>query len=76
MTDLVAELTARAKALPSEARARVAEELLATLDAGDGPVEAAWDAEIRKRLDEIANGTIQLIPASDAFARVRRVLRR
>ncbi len=76
MTDLVTDLTACANALPSEAQARLAQELLATLDPGDDPVEVSWDAEIRKRLDEVANGTVRLIPTNDAFAQVRRALRR
>ena len=76
MADLVTELTERAKALPPEDRARLAEELLATLDPNDDGIEAAWDAEIRKRIDEIENGTVQLIPAEQAFARVRQALRR
>lgn len=76
MTDLVTDLTARTKALRSEARERLAEELLATLNPGHDPAEAAWDAAIRKRIEEVENGTVQLIPASDAFAQVRRELRR
>ena len=76
MADLVSELTERAKALPPEERARLAEELLATLDPGDDDVEVAWDAEIRKRVAEVENGTVQLVPADEAFARVRQALRR
>ncbi len=76
MTDLVTELTERAKALPPEERARLAEELLATLDPSEDGVEAAWDDEIRKRIDEVENGTVQLVPADEAFAQVRHALRR
>lgn len=76
MTDHVTELTARAKALPPEERARLAEELLATLDHSDDGVEAAWDAEIRKRIADVERGTVQLIPADEAFAQVRNALRR
>jgi putative addiction module component (TIGR02574 family) len=76
MADLVDELTERAKALPPEDRARLAEELLASLDTGEDEVDAAWDAEIRKRIAEIENGTVQLVPAADAFAQVRQALRR
>jgi len=76
MSDLVTDLTARAKALPPEERARLAEELLATFDPDDHAVEAAWDAEIRRRIDEVERGTVQLIPADEAFAQVRTALRR
>lgn len=74
MTDLVAELSAQAKALPPEARARLAEELLASLDPQDTEVEAAWDEELRRRIDEVERGAVQLVPAEEAFAQVRRAL--
>lgn len=74
MRDLVAALSARARALPPEERARLAEELLASLDPHDAEVEAAWDEELRRRIDEVEHGTVQLIPADQAFAQVRRAL--
>lgn len=76
MTDLVAELSARAKALSPAERARLAEELLASLDPHDAEVEAAWDEELRRRIDEVERGTVQLVPADQAFAQVRRALGR
>ncbi len=76
MTDLVLELSARAKALPPQERARLAEELLASLDPHDTEVEVAWDEELRRRIDEVERGAVQLIPAAQAFSQVRRVLGR
>ena len=76
MADLVEELTARAKELPTEQRARLAEEILATLDPQDQEVDAAWDAEIRKRIEEIETGAVKTVPAEQAFAQVRQALRR
>jgi putative addiction module component (TIGR02574 family) len=76
MTDLVLELSARAKALPPQERARLAEELLASLDPHDTKVEVAWDEELRRRIDEVERGAVQLIPAAQAFSQVRRVLGR
>ena len=75
MADLVSELTARAKALPPEDRARLAEALFATLGTNDDEVGVAWDAEIRRRIAEVENGTVQLVPADVAFAQVRHALR-
>ena len=75
MSDLVSELAERAKALSAEDRARLAEELLATLDPHDEDIEAAWDVEILKRIEEVENGTVKLVPAEEAFAQVRRALR-
>ena len=76
MADLVAELAERAKALSPEDRARLAEELLATLDPADSDVDAAWDEELRKRVAEVESGSVQLVPADEAFARVRAAIRR
>ncbi|PPE67504.1 addiction module protein [Caldimonas caldifontis] len=76
MPDLVAELSAQAKALPPEDRARLAEELLASLDPHEADVDAAWDAELRRRIDEVERGIVELIPADQAFAQVRQALRR
>lgn len=76
MSDLIAELSAQAKALPPEERARLAEELLASLDPHETEVEAAWDEELRRRIDEVERGTVELIPADQAFAQFRRTLAR
>lgn len=76
MPDLVAELSAQASALPPEERARLAEALLASLDPHDTEVEAAWDEELRRRIDEVECGTVPLVPADQAFAQVKRALGR
>jgi putative addiction module component (TIGR02574 family) len=75
VTDTVAELSQRARELAPEDRARLAEELLASLETDLEPeVDAAWDEEIRRRIAEAENGTAKLIPADEVFARVRRAL--
>jgi putative addiction module component (TIGR02574 family) len=75
MTDTVAELSQRARELAPEDRARLAEELLASLETSLAPdVDVAWDEEIRKRIAEVESGTAKLIPADEVFARVRRAL--
>jgi len=76
MTTLVDELTLKARSLPAEDRARLAEDLLSSLqEDADPAVEAAWDIEIRRRLDEVEAGTAKLIPAEEVFAEVRRMLK-
>lgn len=76
MTDTVAELALRARELAPEDRARLAEELLASLEGeADPEIESAWDAEIAKRLAEVDSGAVRLVPADEVFARVRRLLR-
>jgi putative addiction module component (TIGR02574 family) len=76
MSDLVAELSAQAKALSPEDRARLAEELLASLDPHEADVDAAWDVELRRRIDEVERDSVELIPGDQAFAQVRQALRR
>ena len=77
MTTLVEELSARAKSLPPEDRARLAEELLESLEESPASeVEAAWDQEIERRVAEIEAGTAKLTPAQDVHAEARRLLRR
>lgn len=77
MPTLVEELSARAKALPCHDRARLAEELLDSLQ-GDSDVEAdaAWDLEIERRVAQIEAGTVKLISAEDVHAEARRLIRR
>jgi putative addiction module component (TIGR02574 family) len=75
MSVLAKELSRKALALPREERLRLAEELLATVQVVDAAVEAAWDEEIQRRIDEIDNGTAKLIPAAEVFAEVRRLIR-
>lgn len=76
MPDLVAELSQRARELAPEDRARLATNLLASLEDDSQPeVDAAWDEELRKRMTEVELGTVSLVPADEVFARVRRMLR-
>ena len=77
MSTLVDELSARAKALPAEDRARLAEELLESLQGeADADAEAAWDREIERRVAEIESGAARLIPAEEVHAEARRLIRR
>lgn len=76
MADLVAELSHRARELDPEDRARLAEELLASLETNlDPSVDAAWNEEIAKRAAEVESDAVRLVPADEVFARVRRSLR-
>ena len=70
---LVEELSRRAQELTPDERVQLAEEILATIHSEDEEVDAAWDAEIKRRIAEIENGTAELIPAEEVFARLRRL---
>lgn len=74
MSSLLIELSARARQLPPEERAQLAEGLLESLQEWSSPeVEAAWDTEILKRIDEYERGDAILLPAADVFAEARRL---
>ena len=76
MSNLLVELSRRARTLPPEERAQLAEDLLASLQEDGNPeIEAAWDEEICKRLDEIERGVAKLVPAEEVFAEARRITR-
>ena len=77
MPNLVEELSARAKTLPSHDRARLAEELLDSLQLGsDAGADAAWDREIERRVAEIEAGSVTLISVEDVHAEARSLIRR
>ena len=77
MTTLVEELSIRAKTLSSHDRARLAEELLESLQGdADSEADAAWEVEIGRRVAEIEAGTVKLISAEEVHAEARRLIRR
>jgi putative addiction module component (TIGR02574 family) len=61
------ELLKEAFKLPPEARTALAGSLLDSLDQGvDEDAEAAWRAEIDRRLRDIDSGKVKLAPWSEA----------
>jgi hypothetical protein len=42
--------------------------LIKDKSAAEAEVEAAWDGEIKRRLDEIDSGAVELIPLEDVIA--------
>lgn len=66
-------------ALTEQERAQLAHELIVSLDGpGDDPteVEAAWEAEIERRLDEIESGKAKMVSREEFSRHMREVLRR
>ncbi len=61
------ELLVQVLRLPRRERARVAEELLSSLEEPDEEVTAAWAGELERRSREVAEGTVQTVD----WARVR-----
>ena len=61
--------------LPVQERAALASRLLASLDEQvDEGVDAAWDQEIAKRLKDIDEGKVQMIPWATVRAEMRGII--
>ncbi len=72
MAATVEQITEEALALPSEARALLADRLVESLDpAEDGYIRQLWVKEAFNRRDDIRSGRVQTIPGDEALARVR-----
>jgi len=70
------DVVEQAMALPTEARARLADLLVESLDADVlGPHDELWLAEAQRRLDDIRSGRVQTIPGDEALRTVRDSLR-
>jgi len=68
----VEEITDAALALPSEARALLADRLVESLDpAEEGLIHRLWAAEADRRLRELRSGAVTAIPGAEALARLR-----
>jgi putative addiction module component (TIGR02574 family) len=77
MDTLVEELAARAKTLSPQDRARLADELLASLQGEpDADTDASWADEIGRRVAEIQSGSAKLTAAEDVHAQARRLYQR
>ena len=72
----IEQIAEAALALPSDARALLADRLVESLDPlTDQDVRGAWAAESLRRLDEIRSGNVKAIPAEEVFSRIRSILK-
>lgn len=66
------QLLASALDMPESDRATLASSLLRSLDPADDPqADAAWAAEIQRRVKSIDNGTAELRPWDDVVTEMR-----
>jgi putative addiction module component (TIGR02574 family) len=73
VTKAAQELLADALRLDTTDRAKLAAELLASLDGEpEEDVEAAWAEEVERRMDEIESGAVKLVPWEDVKRRVEK----
>jgi putative addiction module component (TIGR02574 family) len=76
MTPDVSELRKKALALPPEARAALATSLFESLDEepAEQGVEAAWSEEVKRRIEDIDSGKVQMIPYEEVRRRLAALL--
>jgi putative addiction module component (TIGR02574 family) len=74
MSTLFDELAKKAQALEVDERARLAQQLLESVERdSDAEVQAAWETEVADRIAKYERGETKLIPAEDVFAAARRL---
>ena len=74
MPDFVAELADQARGLPVEERSRLVDLLLESLHEPPlAEVEAAWAAEVERRVAAFERGEVKTFAAEDVFAEARRI---
>lgn len=65
-------ITSAAMTLPEKERAKLAQDLMASLDGpADLNVTQAWDDEICRRINDIQSGKAELLDADEAIRRAR-----
>jgi putative addiction module component (TIGR02574 family) len=69
MPEIPAQLLDAALRLPEDAREELAHRLLDSLGSGyaDAEIEAAWAAEIKRRLEDLKTGREKAIPLDEAW---------
>ena len=72
------ELERQLLELPADERARIARRLIESLDdpTDEAAIETAWNLEIKRRIEEMDRGEVEMIPAEEVFARIRERLSR
>lgn len=74
MADIVAELADRGRSLAPADRSRLVELLLESLHEPPlADVEAAWDAEIVRRVQAYERGEVETFAAEEVFVEARRI---
>jgi putative addiction module component (TIGR02574 family) len=69
----IAEILKKALELPPEARAAIAGSLLDSLDRTmDDEAESAWENEILRRLKDLDDGSVNLVPWAEARRQIAR----
>jgi putative addiction module component (TIGR02574 family) len=73
MTPQVSELLEKALTLSAHERGLLSDRLVETLDnePAEQGVEAAWDEEIKRRVDDISSGRVKTVPGNRLLGRLK-----
>jgi putative addiction module component (TIGR02574 family) len=72
MTETLEQLKGQLERLPSQARAELAHFLLCSLEQeAEADVDAAWEAELARRVADMQSGKVVGIPAAQVFDELR-----
>jgi putative addiction module component (TIGR02574 family) len=76
MSTAVSIIAEQAKALSPAERVALAEVLLESVQILSEPdVEAAWEAEIGRRVREVESGSAILVPSEEVYAKARKLFK-
>jgi putative addiction module component (TIGR02574 family) len=76
MSAAAKEIVQAALKLDPQVRAEVAQEILESIEASSyGELSPAWEEELDRRVREIEEGRVQLVPAEQVFAEIEASLR-
>lgn len=80
MPDPYEDARRRAMELSYDERAKLSEELWWSLhppgeDVSQEEIDASWDAEIKRRIEEIDSGAVEMIPGELVLEKMRRRLK-
>lgn len=71
----IEQITQQALSLPLNLRQQLVDELLASFEVDvDERIQTVWLNNAKRRLDEVRQGVIQVIPGEEALARVRKII--
>ena len=70
MSVTIEQIQAEAMKLPAEERAELADRLWASLEP-QAEIDAAWDAEIERRVRQLEAGEVETIPHETVIAELR-----
>jgi putative addiction module component (TIGR02574 family) len=71
MTPVFDEIVNAALALPIEERAKLAKQILVSLETSQAQIDEAWRDEIERRIREIDQGEVELLPGEEVLKELR-----